>query len=403
MCAPGNAVAARKVQLATIFAEHGEAYRKNHKLPLQHRKVLFAIEACRSSTLGSHVELCERCAYQRITYNSCRNRHCPKCQKLNREKWVEKLSCTLLPVRYFHIVFTLPSELNRLCLVNQKILYDLLFAAASQTILSLAGDPKHLGAQTGLVALLHTWGQTLTEHPHLHTMVPAGGWSEWNGYWKNSRKKFFIPVKVLSRMFRGKYLAGLKAAYLKGILKFEGTTKELQSKKAFMLLLDSLYQKDWVVYTKPPFKSTTGIVKYLGNYSHRVAISNERIEQMHDDKITFGYKDYKAGGQRKWMTLDSEEFIRRFLLHVLPAGYCKIRYYGIYASRNRSVALKQCKQAMGIAVQKSRFEGLSWQEVLKLVTGFDVTKCPGCKNGIMLPAGALQPERAPPKDPPLVL
>ena len=208
-----SATAPAKVQLATILSHHGEGYRKSHKLPLQHLKTLYAIEACRSAALGAHTDVCDACEHTRITYNSCRNRHCPKCQLLNKEKWVEKLSCTLLPVRYFHIVFTLPSELNRLCLVNQKVMYDLLFHSASQTILTLAGDKKHLGALTGLVAVLHTWGQTLTEHPHLHTLVPAGGWSNWNGYWKNSRKKFFISVKVLSRLFRGKFLCGLKTAY----------------------------------------------------------------------------------------------------------------------------------------------------------------------------------------------
>jgi hypothetical protein len=388
--------ASAKGQLATILSHYGEGYRKSHKLPLWHLKTMFAIGACRSAALGAHTDVCDQCHHTRITYNSCRNRHCPKCQMLNKEKWVEKLSCTLLPVRYFHIVFTLPSELNRLCLVNQKVVYDLLFHSASQTILTLAGDKKHLGALTGLVAVLHTWGQTLTEHPHLHTMVPAGGWSDWNGYWKNSGRKFFISVKVLSRLFRGKFLHGLKQAYQNGELKFEGAIKELQPQKEFNRLLDILYQKEWVVYAKAPFKNASGIVKYLGNYSHRVAISNERIQKMEDGKITFRYKDYRDRDRKKVMTLDAHEFIRRFLLHVLPHGYCKIRYYGLLSCKHRNGLLEQCKKSMAIRKRKSRFEGLSWQEVLKSVTGFDVTVCPCCKNGRMVPSGVLAGERSPP-------
>jgi hypothetical protein len=389
-------IAPAKVQLATLLSYYGEGYRKSHKLPYQHLKTLFAIEACRSAALGAHVDVCDACHHQRITYNSCRNRHCPKCQMLNKEKWVEKLSCTLLPVRYFHIVFTLPSELNRLCLVNQKTLYDLLFHAASQTIITLAGDKKHLGALTGLVAVLHTWGQTLTEHPHLHTIVPAGGWSAWNGYWKNSGKKFFISVKVISRLYRGKFLAGLKKAYQNGELKFEGTIKCLQQQKEFKRLLDVLYQKDWVVYAKPPFKNAAGIVKYLGNYSHRVAISNERIQNIEGGKITFRYKDYKDHSKKKVMTLHADEFIRRFLLHVLPHRFCKIRYYGLLACRHRQGLLAHCKKSMAVRERKSRFENLSWQEVLKTVTGFDVTMCPCCKNGQMVPSTMLCGERSPP-------
>ncbi len=390
------AIAPARVQLATIFSHHGQAYRKSHKIPLQHHKALFAIEACRSAALGAHTDVCDSCDHTRITYNSCRNRHCPKCQKLNKEKWVEKLTCSLLPVRYFHIVFTIPSELNRICLVNQKVLYDLLFAAASQTIMTLAKDKKHLGAFTGLVAVLHTWGQTLTEHPHLHTMVPAGGWCDWDGYWKNSGKKFFISVKVLSRLFRGKFLYGLKNAYQSGMLKFAGEIKCFQQKKEFNRLLDILYQKEWVVYAKTPFKNASAIVKYLGNYSHRIAISNERIQSMEESKINFIYKDYRDSGIKKVMTLDAKEFIRRFLLHVLPPRFCKIRYYGLFASRHRSGLLFQCKKAMAIKEKKSKFEGLSWQEVLKAVTGFDVSVCTNCNKGHMIPLVKITQERSPP-------
>lgn len=416
------ATAPSRVQLANVIAHHGEAYRKSRKLPVQHLKTLFAVEACRSARLGAHTYACDKCDHHSIRYNSCRNRHCPRCQLLNKEKWVEQLGATLLPVRYFHVVFTLPSELNRLCLVNQKVMYDLLFQSASQTILTLCADEKRLDVYTGLVAVLHTWGQTLTEHPHLHTMVPAGGWSEVNGYWKSSGKKFLLPVKVVSRVFRGKMLSGLKALQANNELKFEGEIKALQSKKSFQQLIDALYQKDWVVYCKAPFKNATAIVKYLGNYSHRVAISNERLISVDESTVTFRYKDYKhprsigcyatrlrsnrkrkdcfattLQGQRKTMTLEGTEFIRRFLLHVLPKGFCKIRYYGLLSVRHRSGKLRQCRRAMGIAERKSRFEGLNWQQVMKLISGRDVTRCPCCKEGTMISIGHITPERSPPR------
>jgi len=391
-----NKTVPKKPELGDVFSLFGEEYRKKYKLPLQQRKVMFAVEACRTSILGGHVDSCDQCNHKRISYNSCRNRHCPKCQKLNKEKWVEKLSCNLLPVKYFHIVFTIPSELNRLCLVNQKVMYDILFQAASQTILTLAKDKKHLGALSGLVAVLHTWGQNLIEHPHLHTLVPAGGWSEWNGYWKKTKKNFFVHVKVLSKMFRGKFLSALKIAYDNQELKFEGEIKPLAQMGNFKSLLNLLYKKDWVVYAKEPFKNASGIIKYLGNYTHRIAISNERIKKIEGGKISFGWKDYKDAGKRKTMTLTSDEFIRRFLLHVLPPGFCKIRYYGILSSRNRKTVLKKCKTAMAIKEHQSKFEGLVWHEVLKIVTGIDILLCPCCKKGKMVAAGIFLGKRAAP-------
>lgn len=391
-----NIAVPKKPELGDIFSFFGEEYRKNHKLPLQQRKVMFAVEACRTSILGGHVDSCDNCHHKRISYNSCRNRHCPKCQNLNKEKWIEKLSCNLLPVKYFHIVFTIPSELNRLCLVNQKVMYDILFHAASQTILTLAKDKNHLGVLSGLVAVLHTWGQNLMDHPHLHTLVPAGGWSDWNGYWKNSKKNFFIHVKVLSKVFRGKFLAALRSAYKNEELKFEGEIKPLAQIGNFKTLLDLLYKKDWVVYAKEPFKNASGIIKYLGNYTHRIAISNERIQKIEGDKILFGWKDYKDGSKRKTMTLHAQEFIRRFLLHVLPPAFCKIRYYGILSSRNRKTVLQNCKKAMAIKEAKSKFEGLIWHEVLKIVTGADILLCPNCKKGKMIAVGTFSGRRPPP-------
>lgn len=385
----------QKPELADIFSLFGQAYRKKHRLPPQHRKVMFAIEACRTAVLGGHVYSCDNCDHKQIAYNSCRNRHCPKCQALKRETWVEKLSCTLLPVKYFHVVFTIPPELNRLCLINQRVMYDILFQAASQTILALASDKKRLGVLTGLVAVLHTWGQNLSDHPHLHTLVPAGGWSEWNGYWKKTRKNFFISVKVMSRVFRGKFLFLLKNAFNEGQLKFEGDIKPLARKEAFKNMLNALYARAWVVYSKQPFKNASGIIKYLGNYSHRVAISNDRIQHIENGRVTFGWKDYRSGGRRKTMTLSAEEFIRRFLLHVLPNGFCKIRYYGLFASRSRSF-LKKCRRAMAIREQVSKFVGKDWKEILKIVTGHDALLCPACRKGLMNLTMTFAGKRGPP-------
>ncbi len=383
-------------EVRDVLTAFGEKYRIDHKLPLQQRNALFAIESCRTSVLGGHVDACDGCGHQRISYNSCRNRHCPKCQGLNRTRWIDKISSGLLPVRYFHIVFTIPSELNRLALVNQKCLYDILFKAASESLLMLARDPKHIGVQTGLVAVLHTWGQNLMDHPHLHTLVPAGGWSEMAQYWKASRKKFFIPVKVISPVFRGKFLALLKLAWSSGALKFEGSLSELRSKSNFSKLLDTVYEKKWVVYTKQPFKNANHIINYLGRYTHRVAISNHRIRSIDKENVHFRWKDYREKGKQKIMSLSGEEFIRRFLLHVLPKRFCKIRYFGIFASRNRSSLLKQCRTIFKYTLPRPRFTGLSWQAVLQIETGIDITLCPQCKSGKMVPLYLFRGRRRPP-------
>ena len=383
-------------EVADIFALFANQYKREHKLPLQHSKAMFAIENCRTSVLGGHIDDCDSCSHKRISYNSCRNRHCPKCQGLNRIKWIDKLSSSLLPVRYFHIVFTIPSELNRLVLVNQKCLYDILFKAAAESLLMLAKDPKYLDAHTGLVAVLHTWGQNLMEHPHLHTIVPAGGWNETTQYWKASRKTFFIPVKVISAVFKGKFLSLLKQAYFNKQLKFEGEISSLQLKNNFKLLLDLLYGKQWVVYAKKPFQNATHIINYLGRYTHRVAISNQRIEGIDGDSIAFKWKDYKDHSKQKTMKLHAMEFIRRFLLHVLPKGFCKIRYYGIFASRNRKTVLTLCRKALGYRISKSKFTGLSWQESLQLISGINVHVCPVCKKGKMTTIAILKGYRGPP-------
>jgi len=383
-------------EVGNVFALFGKKYKHEHKLPLHQRNAMFAIEHCRTSVLGGHVDECDHCGHKRISYNSCRNRHCPKCQGLNRIKWVDKLSSNLLPVRYFHIVFTIPCELNRLTLVNQKCLYDILFKAASETLLMLAKDKKYLYANTGLVAVLHTWGQNLMEHPHLHTLVPAGGWDENTQYWKSSRNNFFIPVKVISAVFRGKFLSMLKQYYLDNTLKFEGEIKTLGQKINFKQLLNTLYRKQWVVYAKKPFKNASHIVAYLGRYTHRVAISNRRIIGIDGDCVIFKWRDYTDHGKQKIMRLDATEFIRRFLLHILPKGFCKIRYFGIFASRNRKTVLTKCKNVLRYKFQKPRFDALSWQQSLKLVSGIDVSICPMCKKGNMIRIVDFKSQRDPP-------
>jgi hypothetical protein len=367
-----------------------------HKLSLQQRNAMFAIEHCRTSVLGGHIDTCDACGHTRIFYNSCRNRHCPKCQGLNRIKWVDKLSSTLLPVRYFHIVFTIPAQLNALALCNQECVYDILFKAASESLQMLAKDSKYLDAATGIVAVLHTWGQNLMHHPHLHTMIPAGGWNETAQCWKDSRRNFFIPVKVISAVFRGKFLSFLKEADMQEQLKFYGEAEALKRKSNFKSLLNELYEKPWVVYAKKPFKNASHIIKYLGRYTHRIAISNHRIESIDEQSVSFTWKDYKDHGVRKTMTLPGEEFIRRFLLHILPKGFCKIRYFGIFACRSRQTMLVKCREFFKHTLSQAKYAGLGWQQALQLACGINVMVCPVCKKGNMVITSVFVGKRAPP-------
>jgi hypothetical protein len=377
-----------------IIRQFGPQFRQQYNISPAQQKTFHAVKNCRTISMGGHADQCDQCGHMRYFYNSCRNRHCPQCQGLKQTKWVDKLACDLLPVAYFHIVFTIPSEINPLALVNQEIVYDILFKAASETLLTLAKDPKYLNSTTGIVAILHTWGQNLMFHPHLHTMVPAGGWNKGEQKWHDSRRKFFIPVRVVSALFRGKFLSFLKNAFNEQQLTFAGSITQLKSKKTFNSLLTTLYRKDWVVYTKKPFKNSSHIINYLGRYSHRIAISNSRIREVEGDLVTFSMKDYRDG-KKKLIQLKATEFIRRFLLHVLPKGFCKIRYYGLFATRNRNTLLERCRKAMGKAKAISKFSGLTWQQVLQLVTGKDVDLCPVCQTGRMTvtitfkPAGAL--------------
>jgi hypothetical protein len=327
---------------------------------------MHAIEICRTASLGGHIDECEECGHVKISYNSCRNRHCPKCQFLKKEKWVEARGRELLPIEYFHVVFTLPDELNPLALRNREVVYNILFRAASETLTELADT--RLGVRIGFIAVLHTWGQNLMDHPHLHCIVSGGGVS--HGKWVSSKRRFLFPVKVMSRLFRGKFLDFLKKAYER---------KEIQSGEEFTGFLRGLYAKEWVVYAKPPFNGPKTVVGYLGRYTHRIAITNHRITSMEDGRVSFSWKDYSDGMRTKIMTLDAAEFIRRFLLHVLPHGFVKIRHFGFLSNRNRKTCLESCRRALG-AAEPPTSAPETWQESLLRITGIDVTRCPICRG-----------------------
>jgi predicted Zn-ribbon and HTH transcriptional regulator len=361
-------------EVQDIFIEYGNNYRTNHKLTLVQHKAMSAIQKCRTSQLGGHKEVCDDCGHTRLSYNSCRNRHCPKCQALVKERWIENQKSNLLDVGYFHVVFTIPDTLNLMAYQNQKVVYTLLFKTVAEVLAELASDKKYLGAKIGFSSVLHTWGQNLMDHPHIHCIVPGGGLSS-TGKWVNSRKKFFIPVKVLSRKFRGKFLYYLKQIYGQNKLEFHGSQTYLSSKKEFETLLSSLYGKEWIVYCKPPFKNAGCVVEYLGRYTHRVAISNNRINSIEKGMVTFKWLDYKDS-KRKVMTLAADEFIRRFLIHILPSGFMKIRHYGLLGNRNKTTKLKICKQLTYTPLLTK--EKATTLQLIQKLTGIDFSRCPNC-------------------------
>lgn len=334
-------------EVADIFREYGQKYRKDYRLPLHQLKAMDAIEKCRTPRLGGHVDECDSCGHIRISYNSCRNRHCPKCQSLARERWLDNRMEELLPVGYFHVVFTVPEELNPLVLRNAKVMYNVLFKAVSETLLELGSDRRHLGADIGFIAVLHTWGQNMMEHPHLHCIVPGGGLSFDGERWIEPRKKdFFVPVDVLSSLFKGKFLYYLTKAYEEKKLRFPGEISKLETRSEFTQYKSNMYEKKWITYCKPPFGGAEQVLEYIGRYTHRVAISNRRIVSVEHGRVTFKYKDYKDDSKTKEMTVTAEEFIRRFLLHILPDGFVKIRYYGILSGRNKKKMLGRCKEIL---------------------------------------------------------
>ncbi|HEY8889067.1 MAG TPA: IS91 family transposase [Clostridium sp.] len=374
------------IEIQDILNQHGDEYRRNHKLPLHILKTMIAIESCRTAELGGHVDECNECGHMRISYNSCRNRHCPKCQTLAKERWLEKRKEDLLPVGYFHIVFTIPQELNYITLTNQKEMYSILFNSVSETLLELSRDKKYLGAEIGFMSILHTFGQNLMNHPHIHCIVPSGGLTFDGTRWINSKNDFFIPVKVLSRKFRGKFLFSLKKAYHNNELKYTTGIHELTEKHIFQSFIDKLYKKEWVVYCKPPFGSAEHVIEYLGRYSHRVAISNHRIVNLENGYVTFKWRDYRDHNKEKFMTLTVDEFMRRFFMHVLPRKFVKIRHYGILSNRNRSTKLQRCKELTGAVQSKNQNSEvkLNAAELLFKLTGIDINICSCCGKGEMV-------------------
>jgi predicted RNA-binding Zn-ribbon protein involved in translation (DUF1610 family) len=336
------------VEVADILRAQGDRFldRYQRSFDFQQLKAFRAIQRCRTAALGGHIDACPKCGHQAISYNSCRNRHCPKCQTQAREHWLAARERELLATSYFHVVFTVPHELNVLALDNQRVFYDLLFSASAQTLLRVAADPKHLGAEIGVISILHTWGQNLLLHPHIHCAIPAGGLSPDHSRWIRPSYPFFLSVKVLSRVFRGKFCAGLKRLYRRKQLRCAGPAAALADPKQFRRFLRRLHRQDWVVYAKPAFGGPTKVLRYLGRYTHRIAISNHRLLTFDGERVTFRWKDYVHGGKQRTMTLLGTEFLRRFFLHVLPKGFVRIRYFGFLANRFRAHCLPLCQRLL---------------------------------------------------------
>jgi hypothetical protein len=380
------------------YLEGGLAQRAPSEWSWEQHAVADKILACRTARLGGHVDECDGCGHRQISYNSCRNRHCPKCQGSTQTGWLEARQAEVLPVPYAHVVFTLPQALAPLALQNPRVVYDLLFRTTAATLQQIAQNPHHLGARLGFFAILHTWGQTLVHHPHVHCVVPAGGLSEDGRTWKSCRPGFFLPVRVLSRLFRGKFVAGLKDAFGKRRLELHGRLAPYQSPDAFERLLHEACGTEWVVYAKPPFDDPEHVLEYLARYTHRVAISNHRLLHVDDRAVTFRFKDYRSRRTRS-LTLPLPEFARRFLLHVLPKGFVRIRYYGFLANGSRARLLDSCRRALGEPTRSVEpdAEFAEHGDVFFDLLPTGLRLCPHCKQGVLRCVQVL--ERPPPYRP----
>jgi len=401
--APGTAGAGRpRLTVGDIFRTHGEAYRKSHALNSQQRKAMRAIETCRTPVLGGRVDVCEQCGEAQVVYHSCRNRHCPTCQSLQQARWIEGRLRRLLPTDYFHVVFTVPDDLlNSIILRNREVFFDLLFAAGSQTLLELGADPKRLGAQLGITTVLHTWTRDLRFHAHLHCIVTGGGLHPDGQRWISARQGYLFPVKVLSKLFRGKLLASLDAAYRAGSLSLAGACQELRDPRAFARLRDQLYKTDWIAYAKEPFADPDQVLRYLGRYTHRVGISNQRLLDLSDAGVLFRTKGEATA------CLPPEVFIARFLQHVLPPRFVKIRHYGLHAPANATTRLDVARRVIASANSKapaqappatkpaahSQAEG--WRELLRRLTGIDLTRCRRCGGALRPTSLSVPPDKTP--------
>lgn len=390
-----------KLEVADILRRYGDAYRAEHEgsLSSTQRRVMRAITACRTAALGGHLEACDECGHQRISYNSCRNRHCPKCQSLARAQWIEDRKSELLDCPYFHVVFTLPEEIAAISYQNKAVVYNLLFAATAETLCTIAADPKHLGAEIGFFAVLHTWGQNLMHHPHLHCVVPGGGLSPDGERWVACRSGFFLPVRVLSRFFRRRFLELLGQAFQRGELEFFSALESLRERKAFLRYLEPLREKEWVVYAKAPFAGPEQVLDYVGRYTHRVAISNNRLLNIGDGHVIFRWRDYRDGDAQKTMTLAAGEFLRRFLLHVLPPGFHRIRYYGLLGNRHRQGKLDHCRQLLDMSPATPQEADTAvpadYRDRYEALTGQSLHECPTCHRGRMILIKELPPSRVP--------
>jgi len=367
------------LEVADLVRVAGQAFiERNRKwISWKHVKVLLAIQRCRTAVLGGHLDECTRCGHRAISYNSCRNRHCPKCQAGARDRWLEKRRRELLPTPYVHVVFTLPRPLAPLALQNKKIVYDLLFRTSAETLLEIARDPRHLGAKIGFFSVLHTWNQKLQLHPHVHCVIPNGGLSPNRLHWIKTRYAFFLPVQVLGRVFRGKFVAALKRAFQDGQLHFHGDLKPLAQPKTFFAWLRPLFRKDWVVYAKRPFGGPEYVLRYLGRYTHRVAISNHRLITFADQKVTFHWRDSAHKNEQRRMTLSLDEFLRRFLLHLLPDGFVRIRHFGFLANRQHATLLPLCFQLLSSAPQTE-------QDTSGVKNANDLWRCPKCAGPMVV-------------------
>jgi hypothetical protein len=368
------------LEVADVFRRHGHAWRAANEahLSLAQRRVMTAIEICRTEALGGHVERCEDCAHTRVAYNSCRNRHCPKCQWTAAQRWMEARKAELLPAPYFHVVFTLPAALAAIAFQNKAKVYGLLFQTAAETLTTIAGDPRHLGAEIGLTAVLHTWGQNLDHHPHVHCIVPGGGLSPNRARWVRCRPGFFLPVRVLSRLFRRLFLEGLAAAFDAGELQFFSELASLKDRGVFMAHLAPYRTREWVVFAKQPFAGPAQVLAYLARYTHRVAIGNSRLVELTDEHVRFRWKDYRANdrSKNKVMTLAAGEFMRRFLMHVLPNGFHRIRHYGLFANGRRVENLALCRELLDVSSIPKSHDATGYADPCK--TPVESPACPCC-------------------------
>jgi hypothetical protein len=369
MCKSATAVE-RSCELADILRKYGPTFRNNHRLATPQYKAMRAIEACRTATYGGHILQCDKCGAIEQSYNSCRNRHCPKCQSLAKVKWLDARQKELLPTQYFHVVFTIPHEINLLAQYNHKLIYDLLFKSVWHAVSMLGGNPKHLGGEMGMISILHSWGQSLSQHIHLHCLIPGGAL---NKKWIPAKKGFLFPVKALSRIFRGYYVSKLREAYKNKLFSYDPVK--------FNQLQDQLMAKDWVVYSKCPFAGPQQVLDYLGRYTHKIAITNNRIISCDNGKVTFKWKDYAHGNKEKIMTIDAQEFIRRFMIHVLPIGFVRIRHFGFLANCCRSDKIETIRQLLDAKEPETTQPKDETAELMLELTGVDIALCPTCQCG----------------------